>query len=388
MHTHTLHIYQRPAIGNTFVARYPVYQYKHKITAMGGFDTMSCKLQTRSRREAEMFLESHVGGRVAAYADNPQEPIWEGLINRITLNTGAGAYTISMDEMVNKCDTMFSAPGSTTPLLYGTSSNTTSQAVFGIKEGKFDLGVGNNTSNDLRFDIRDALLIERAWPKTSWTETSGVNNTIELECIGFYHTLMWEIYANTATTISNYAAFITTNLLGAVANGTTFFDNTDTSLIETNASVRRVNEYGSRPIWEILTMQCDAGDGTGKWVAGITPTRSDGTRALYYRPFNTDLAYTARVSEQLLLRDIYNRRVRPWTAQPDRAIKVSDVLIGWSLVGDDPRETWIASIEYDAEQQRVTWAGADDTTTEGAFQLRRVNKTTNSRFGSVRRLIG
>lgn len=386
MTAHMLHVYQRPKQGDTFVSRYPVYQYKHKILALGGFDTMSCSLQLRSRHEAELFIETHVGARVAAYADNPQEPIWEGLINRITLNTGAGAYTISMDEMINKCDTMYSVPASTTPLLYGSSSNTASQAIYGIKEGKFDLGVSYASSSDLRLDIRDALLVERAWPKTSWTESGGENNTIELECIGFFHTLEWEIYNNAGTTVRTYQTFITTDILAAVANGTTFFDNTDSTLIETNAGVRRQTEAGARPIWEIILSQCDGGDGADKWVAGITPTRTDGTRALYYKPFNTDVVYTARVSEQLLIRDIYNRRVRPWTVKPDCAIRVSDVLIGWALPGDDPRETWIAAIEYDAERQRVTWLGADDTTTEGAFQLRRVNKTTNSRFGAVRRL--
>lgn len=385
MPAHYVHIYQRPAQGNNFVARYPAYQYKHKISANGGFDTMSCSLQLRSRADAEMFLESHVGARVAVYVDNPQEAIWEGLINRITLNVGEGAYTISMDEMVNKCDTQYNSSGSTTPLLYGSSSNTASQAIYGIKEGKFELGT-NFGNNDLRFDVRDALLVERAWPKTSWTQSGGQNNTIEIECLGFFHTLEWEIYNNAGTTVRTYQTFINTDILAAVNNGTTFFDNTDTTLIEANAGARRQTEYGSRSIWDVILLQCDGGDGSDKWIAGITPTRSDGTRALYYKPFNTDVEYTARLSDQLFIRDIYNRRVRPWTARPDRGIRVNDVLIGWSLPGDDPRETYIATLEYDAERQKVVWFGADDTTTEGAFQLTRVNKTTNSRFGAVRRL--
>ena len=57
---------------------------------------------------------------------------------------------------------------------------------------------------------------------------------------------------------------------------------------------------------------------------------------------------------------------------PDGVIRVSDALIGTSgNVVTDPTLTYIQSIQYDANSQRVQWFGADDTTARAAFMLKR-----------------
>lgn len=68
--THTLHLYQKPKLGNGFIRRYPALQYTHKISAMGGFDTASCNIRL-TVPEAEMALADWIGNRVAIFVDNP-----------------------------------------------------------------------------------------------------------------------------------------------------------------------------------------------------------------------------------------------------------------------------------------------------------------------------
>jgi hypothetical protein len=99
---HTLSLYQKPALGNDFLRRLPVYNYRHTIAAVGGFDTASCDIAIRSREEGQQFLDQYIGNRVAFYVDNPVEPIWEGFINRMTFDAGGVQYTISLDEMTNR----------------------------------------------------------------------------------------------------------------------------------------------------------------------------------------------------------------------------------------------------------------------------------------------
>src|SRR2546428_254708 len=98
---HHIHIYQRPAQGSAFLRKHPVYSYQHTITNQGWFDTASCDIAVRSEGEGFNILEAYLGCYVAIYVDNPAQPIWEGLINRITFNSGKASYSIGMDEMAN-----------------------------------------------------------------------------------------------------------------------------------------------------------------------------------------------------------------------------------------------------------------------------------------------
>jgi hypothetical protein len=387
---HILNLYQKPKLGTAFIKRLPVYNYRHSINAIGGFDTASCDIAVRSRDEGQQFLDQYLGNRVAFIVDNPVEPIWEGYINRMTFTAGGVQYTISLDSMFNRMSVQYItlATSATTPVKTTDFDETNSQAVYGIKEGTTDWGVHATVNTTTVAQLRDTIGNQRAWPRTSLTQGQG-GGLLHIEMLGFFHTLEWENYNNASSAGVQLGNLIQTTLIATIANTTTFFDNADTTDITANTLLINTQKIRGESYWDAIQEAIAVGDASDNyWVGGVTPTLfSTGTRRFYYRPFSPTIAYTARQSDGLRIRNLYGQLVDPWRVQPDNGIRISDMLIGWNGVGDNPTETWIKSIDYDANAQSVKWAGDDDTTVEGVFQSKIFVKNTGKTYGPMRRLV-
>lgn len=385
---HYTNLYQKPTAGTQFIARFPVYNYKHSINAIGGFDTASFDIALRSVDEMQQFLDQYLANRVAIYVDNPVEPVWEGFINRMTFTAGGTQYSISLDEMANRVTSHYAATlGSTNTTQSASVSDTNSQAIFGIKEEMLDLGVMNGGTGATL--MQQTVLAQRAWPKTSMTQSSAGNSLLKIECKGFCRTLTWENYRLNATASVQLSAKVN-QVRAALTNGTTFFDNTDSSQVASNTNSIDTAAVRGETAWDYLLKIREFGDTLNYWVIGITPTQfQTGKRVLYYRAFNSTIVYTARRSDGLRIRNLYGQLVPPWLVQPDAGIRISDDLIGWNGVGDNPTESYILKIDYDANAQTAIFSGDDDLTTEGIFNYNRYNRGINSqakRFGAQRRL--
>lgn len=368
---HYIHVFQRPKQGTSFIKRYPVYNYQHSIVNQGWFDTASCDLAVGSVNEGNSIL-NYIGMFVQIYVDNPVQPIWEGIVNRITFNAGGASYTISLDEMANRVSCVFTGAanvaGQTT-----VANNTASQAIFGIKQDQIEFGV--DTTGGVatqRGNLRDTILSQRAFPQTAISQPNGQTNLVHLELIGIFHTLEWEKQFTVTTTGNNAANTKINAFLAALANGTTFFDSADTSQVDANAMTVPDQQRGVST-WELFQKIAEAGDATNYWIVGVTPTDPNKkTRVLYYQQFNSVVEYTARQSDALKPRNLYGKPIAPWLIVPDRSIRVTDTLVGFgSSITNDPRETYIQSVQYDANSQSVNWFGADDTTAQAAFNLKR-----------------
>lgn len=385
---HYVHIYQRPAQGSAFIERRLAYGYRHRISAVGGFDTMSCALTPLSLDEGKDFVNNYLGCRVAVYVDDPVVPIWEGFINRIRFASGAGEWSISLDEMYNRSTVSYTVTGTTQTSNTTATNDTDSQAIYGIKQINVDQGVQANATAPN--EIRDTNLAVYAWPKATMmpSGSSKSDNLIHIECKGFYDTLTWETFTDTSGLTATVNSILTTNILPGIANTTTFFNNADFADIENNAtSVLRERRRG-QTVWDIVKEFQEMGDAGQYWVAGITPTNPNtGERRLYYKTQRTAIDYTAKISDGLQLRDVWGRRVDPWRARPDGGVRITDSLIAWDGLGDNPIESWIATIEYDSATQRATWRGLDDTAAEGIFNLRRANPRYGKSFGAGRRVV-
>lgn len=382
---HELHLYQKPALGNAFIKRFFIYNYKHSINAIGGFDTASCDIAVRSRDEGQQFLDQYLGNRVAFYVNNPVEPIWEGYINRMSFNAGGVQYSIGLDEMANHIIAHYvnSLLATTSPQITTAVDDTNSQAVYGIKGTDIDAGFQLQTT--YAPNLASTVLAQRAWPKTSIAQEQG-SGLLHIEFLGFFHTLEWELFNDTSTVAISAQNEITTILLPTVDNGTTFFDNTVTSGVDSPGYNINRNKVRGQSMWDIIRELVEAGNATDYFVAGITPTNfQTGTRTFYFRAMNSTIEYTARQSDGLRIRNLYGQLVDPWRVLPDRGVRVSDMLIGWNGLGDNPTESYIMTIDYDANRQLVTWRGDDDLTAEGVFQLHHYNKSTSKRFGAGRR---
>lgn len=383
---HYLHVYQRPKQGSGFVERYQAYNYQHSIQNQGWFDTASCDVAVRSEAEGQRILEQYLGCFVAIYVDNPAQPIWEGLVNRVTLNSGGASYTVSLDEMANRVSVVYTGASNTaaeTPV----ANNTTSQAIYGIKQDQIEFGVDTSAGTQ-RTTLRDTILAQRAFPQAAITQAQGNSNLVHLELIGIYHTLEWQKFFSGAVTTSSSMSAAAQAFITVLANGTTFFDNTNFTKISANA-VTAPDQQRALSFWERLLLLAETGDGTNYWVCGITPTdRNLGKRLFYYRQANNAIEYTASKNDGLSPRNLFGRRIPPWLVVPDRAIRVTDSMLGYggSQVSN-PAVTYIQSIQYDANAQRVQWFGADNTTARAAFLLNRGFKPIAADFGAPARTI-
>lgn len=386
---HQLSVYQKPKLGNGFIKSHAAFNYRHRLNAVGWFDTASCDIAV-SVSEGERILEQYIGNRIATYVDNPAEPIWEGFINRITYEYGSVIFTISLDAMVNKVRVTYSMDsiGDGGPSLTASVSNTESQAIYGIKDGLFDAQFNNSssTSTSHKEAIRDRILNVQAWPKPSTSLSSGSSQPIvRLEMLGFYHTLNWDICTRSKTTNDDPDDEIIAMLASSsqLSNQDTFFDNADTTEIEENTGFAfpRGAEHGV-PLLDYFKGILDGGDAINRWILGITPTSFNrGTRRFYYRQANTTVEYTTRVREPGTIYNLYGRKIPPWRVKPDRGIRLQDALIGWNLQGDDPREFYIEKVEYDGERQDVQLRSSDDITFEGQFQAHRWTRQVGLAYG-------
>lgn len=370
---HYIHVFQRPAQGSSFIKRYPVYNYQHSIVNQGWFDTASCDLAIRSFSEGNDILNGYLGAFVRIFVDNPVVPIWEGLINRITFNSGGASYTMSLEEMANRVSIVYTGAVNAAAET-AVVNNTASQAIYGIKQDQIEFGADPSAGTH-RTLLGNVILAQRAFPQTSVSQAQGETNLVHLELIGIYHTLTWEKLFIALTAATSVFSTRITNLLATIANGTTFLDNADASQITANAATTPQQQRGVS-FWELFQKIAEAGDGTNYWITGVLPTDPNiGTRRLYYRQFNSTVEYTALQSDGLKPRNLFGKPIAPWLIVPDKAIRVQDTLVGFgSPISTDPRVTYIQSVQYDANSQQVQWFGTDDTTARAAFQLKRAFK--------------
>lgn len=367
---HYLYVYQRPAQGSAFVKRYPVYNYQHSISNMGWFDTASCDLNIHSASEALDILDDNLGCFVQIYVDNPMQPIWEGLINRIIYNGGAASYTISLDEMANRVSAVYTGAANAaaeTPIV----NNLVSQAIYGIKQEQIEFG-SDPSGGTQRTVLTNTILAQRAFPQISVSMAMGQANVVHLEMVGIFHTLEWVKFFTATSAASTAFGTNVGVVVGADPNGTTFYNNADLSQISANAATVKSQERASS-YWERLQKIAEAGDGNSYWVAGILPTDPNTrTRRFYYRQFNSAVEYTTYQKDSLRPRNLYGKVIPSWLVVPDRSIRVNDSLVGFGASQVlDPRICYIQNIQYDANAQQVQWFGTDDTTARAAFQLRR-----------------
>lgn len=376
-----LHVYQKPLAGDSLLRRYPALSYKHRVLANGGFDTASCSLPV-SRAEGETIFENYVGNRVAVFVNNPVEPVFEGLVSRITFTTPGVVFTRSLDELGNRTTVSQGVTTGAQPAPQITVNNTASQAIYGIKV-KSVRTARRQAAETLSASLAARLLNDIAYPLTSVAVNDGtVSSVIEVELKGFYHTLDWEqaLYAGTFALRNGTTGHID-ELLNNLANGSTFIDNLDTADLVNNA-ITHANASDGSTVWNRMQMMAEVGLNAQRWVVGVGPYNPNTAgRRLYYRPANISVEYTARVNQPGTLFTIGGALVQPWTVKPDRLVRITDALVGWDGGGFDPREIYISALEYDGESGKVSWQSDDNIQLAGALQVDKWHTSSDMKYG-------
>lgn len=394
---HKLFVYQKPRQGTDFLRTYDIANYKHKLTWMGNFETASCNVVV-GQAEAERIFRDFIGNVVTIHVDDPMTPIFEGYINAIVYEVGSVVFRRSLDEMANRVRVTYynaDSPAAQKTEITATLSNTASQAIYGIKDANLDAGVHyDNADKTHKTALRGAVLNAMAYPQVSVSSRAGGGVLLSLEIKGLYQMWGWEIY-NDTTNVTAIASEIFRDISTATrrpANSDYLYEVTGTTgyngLISSNSGFNQnSNSKTGQTFLQFLQSNVEAGDGTNEWTFGFTARDFNRTsttqRRVYYRAANTAVEYTAKALRDTgVIFDLFGRRIDPWRVTPDARIQITDVLLGYDQAGDNPSQSYVKFIDYDAESQQVSWQSSDDNTLEGVMQFRKYFKRHGTRFGA------
>lgn len=233
----SINVYER-GVGGIPTAQYVALptlpnSYSHTLSDKYGFESMSFSIPV-SLEVAQDWLASGIMRSVVV--TGPDATIcWEGVLTTISASIAQKRASASLERMANrvrcKYTTVLDTPGTST-----TASNTTSQALYGIKDLAVPLDKATSTEAGYK---RDRVLAEKAFPRSadaSEAKTGAQGDvTLELQFSGWYATLEWLLYGNTSTstssattqvgsmltTIAAINAFISTSTLDIAALGRT-----------------------------------------------------------------------------------------------------------------------------------------------------------------------
>lgn len=155
--------------------------------------------------------------------DEENQPLWEGFIYEMELNTGVAVYRSSLAEMYNHVKIRYRVTGAGAPTISTPLENAASQAQFGIREYVMTGGeLENATVADQPVQrFLDMHHTPKIMPvqlglagRRADYQIKGVTDRphIRVMCRGFDDTLNWEIYNNAAPGSTAVGTLITTIL--------------------------------------------------------------------------------------------------------------------------------------------------------------------------------
>lgn len=383
---HSVNIYQKPRLGAGWLAQFNIFNYSHRLLAMGGCDSARFVVMV-DFNQAEWLFENCIGNSARIYVDDPVEPIFDGYISRITYRIGGVDLTRGIEDMFNDTSIMYYNTATATTQTSATVDTPASVALYMRKHGTIDGDIAFTGATTQRQNTRTLLRDRSSWPLTSMSAGQGTF-ALEIEMRGWYTILDWLIYTNALTTTTG-ASVLIREMLADTASATLFENaqyiwatgsgaGTWSDLISFNSSNCARESSNQQTYLEFLegvVLTGAAGTPRVQYAYNITKYTgfdpNTNGRRVYYAPARIDVYYYQRArSEPGVFRDAQDRKIDPWRIEADRAVQVTDVLFGWGQAGNDPRVTYIEAVDYSANEQTVTYTGSDDITVQGVFGLR------------------
>jgi hypothetical protein len=326
-----------------------------------------------------------VGNRFAVYADNPFEPIFEGVISRCAFSGQSLQFSRTLDGMGNAVRASWTRSGPVS-LANAVAEDTASQSIYGILNVTLSSPYRETTDTDAGDALRDGYLARAAYPlNTILPNPGGKTTLLKIEGIGFSQTLKWDRVITTQTTA--VLSDIVNQTLDDLQNNGTFFNNLDQSQVEASTVNSTNDADGDKTALDVMKELAEIGDGVSRFVMGVersNPFTRD--RRFYFGAADETVKYIAYDREGLHFRlPNGGYPVRPWLVRPDGYIRINDIFIGWSGSGNDPRLAYLSTIQYDMNTQKVTFQSDNDVSLDGVFEQSRINKPIGKPFGQPRR---
>lgn len=343
--------FQRLALGGEWLGDLDVsvQDWRHTISAFGGFDTGEFSL-VESEHVVEDWVANGLGRGIVVY-DDAMVPIWEGFVNRISIQqAGLSVDYGPVTDVSNRVKATYSGVDTSVyPPVIGvrkqtsTFNNLVSQAQWGIWSKVLSLAGVTNANADL---LVAQYMKEHGYPELSSSFSfEGGNVSMQINCLGWQHSL---VYPYTSTSISG-TTFISTKIqqiLTAQANAG--WVSTDYSRFEANTELVPQYDSSERNALELIRGLAAMGDlSNNRYLFGIY----EGRMAVYEKVVE-QIDYEVRLndSNQRIL-DTSGAVVPPWRVRPGKHVFFTDFLPGLGPVAtelhQDPRVIQIENITYD-----------------------------------------
>lgn len=287
--------------------------YQHTITDRHGFESMSVSLVVRMSEALDWLQPARLMRGVVV--SGPHGSIcWEGFLHTIRAQIGQKPQSLSLDPVGNrvrcKYTTVLDTPGTT-----ASASNTTSQALFGVKDYIATL---NKDTATAAANKRDRVLGMIALPRSNEPSEAATGDqgeiTLELSFVGWYATLGWVVTSRTSTTTTSSTAQVAT-LIGTASPGigatNPFFSTDITDIVSGGPAATEYIEPETTYQAKIETL-LQGGDGAGgAYTWGVYEGRRFRVAAR-----QTAVSYYEIAGDGNLY-SVNGQRVAPWDARPN-----------------------------------------------------------------------
>jgi hypothetical protein len=238
---------------------------------IGGFYSATYELTTTDREESIALLNMSPGRDVKFYNEKGNLD-WEGMIRSVALDTGIAVLENDLQNMANAVFVRYQPVGGGATVRSTTVEDALSQARWGKKTWVLSGGEVSAAAADQRAQV---FLDQVFWAKPtlkSLNQGGTLSKIIKLRftCIGYWHTLDWSVYNQTAVAGETSASTIAAAIF-ADADVAQFLTGYTT---ETN-DTQLTQEYDAdRKPTSILAGIAAYGDSDDDlWVAGVGPGR-------------------------------------------------------------------------------------------------------------------
>jgi len=342
--------------------------YRHEIRAMGGY--WSCHFTISGTvEELRYLLRAGLGAHVQTFSIDGIKA-WEGFVNSFTLNFYDTRLRYSLDSMANRSWARYlSVAGSEdvgataqdydaeqvarleVELSGGGSfsrstkqNETDSQAKYGIKEHVLSGGVLGSAVAD---DLAQNYINNYAFPRPT-IEFAGQNTdpriaTLEFECLGYFHTLYWRRYNQTASAGNENASVQIDAVITDVGQ---FINSTD---VTTNTlQVPKEHDIDRKAADIILDVTRLGDSSNNRFLVGVYDDR----KLIYEQQGDTtgSVDYHRRLNNKT----IFNQGqvpMLPTAVRPNKWLRVEGVfpfrVSDYSDLRNDPSVVFVEAVRYD-----------------------------------------
>lgn len=347
--------------------------YRHKIGADYGFTSMKFSVEpckTLSEQDIFELFEFGLGRDISSYSDNTLLA-WEGMIHRMTLSYPGFSIITSLDDVFNRVWIRYLENDGGQIARSTVLNDTKSQEYIGIKEGVVEAAVLSTTvANQETAAYLAAVSKFRPGAMSFKQNDQGIE--LEIEARGYWHTLDWIHYNQTASAAaSNISAVVT----AVMATNAAQYINIQQ--IDSNTTAVPSVYDGDDPSGQIIQELARYSDASyNRWIARV----EDGRRFRFKQAAGAPEAdespdYVVDIRDAGLVFKSPNtgEAYRPELIRPDRWLRM---LGGFGVVGFKPgvsdiSQTYIESVSF-KEPDSLTLSG-NKANTESSI-LARINE--------------